>query len=1258
MAAPPDSQNIEAKRLHDNKVLTAWNDILRKFIVNPTDETLSTMLSGLFLHMEPQLRDSAMEQYKQTITGIIIQELNTVYLNNDISLNKPIKQNSTLSESDKKIIKKFKKYILTFTNPEDENDITTIIKVLTHTDSEKRANAITQLKESDFFNTILYTYFNKIVDLIHITEGRKEVINKINRTAANAYLSKIGILPTMPVNTTKPIHIGSLKPHLPNVNFSSMEYMQKFTTNESIALFIQSSLLDDEIIYPELDKVIKQHAESQYKHADPKLLTDLAKLETNPHRIMHDLLSECKELRELYSIAEFLCSYIDFHHDLEKHSRPMLHSIRIEFEKLLDTFTLKNIPMYRKKDTPITRHGWYTKWIQTVDSGYTQSNQLSQRVCEDLIEGIIKELLEFAADARNVTSKGVVNWIPIDKEDTLLDTTTFHVYDSVIKYNMQAIRELRTTMHENGMDKCLADTAGGFYKYLVNNTLPPLTNMITPILGWDGSGGYKQEPSETLESNVSSAAHPLSIFGGAAKVSVTNPANTENAILTCTFSNHEIITIKGVQKLGLDRLLSTIGMQGIRSNPETEIVAINNVTFTPNIINPNIILLKTWTDFVKIRILSASSTPIGLTTNDRCCMRIAKMYGLPFVLGARNTGNGDTLNSFVDVYCYDRRVIASHQASKKRERILTFITVLYYLNGPNGLKNLIKKRFNLLSCMLLTIMNHTIDPALFFGIRQFLQKFAEYEKHAHDKCAILDEIIKTLQQRKDIMQTYKSLIEIFPTTINEWLHKIMNSNEINTYFQEVYYSLRDIKNQIKITSYNTSTKTWLDHYNAVSQHIVNATQSMDTTYHVTNIDPDTQQRYIISIFVVAFMEKRDVGKTLLFLAEILNNVITKMMDNTHFKSTDGWGTEAVDYVTADLMSNVLIPDSSSAAEWKLRLCALHHAKKNKWAAVVPNHIRDRGTKEKIFGLEDVMNMYHHILSVHNVLAPLMETILNIGCILAMMIENKVPFTFNPTEILNVSNTHSNPVPPPPKSWVELFGYTEEHTLSMIDAEPGTPGKPCRMKEKEDESNAFYGLINRIKKFMAEHKDCNLTIKNKEDLTDTVNRTRALRTRALWEEYPKTGMRRFTTMPPGAQIPKAILGMMPADLQRRPPPPLKRKDPPPQHNNNMHNNNNNEYHHPKKPNTKPKSSQNQMQNGGQRIVTNKHNRTYMFPRRFSKTYCKKRACKEMGFTEKASCRPYKNCYRLFEKKSAKNSRRVNRKTAKNSRHTSRKIAKNQ
>ena len=32
-----------------------------------------------------------------------------------------------------------------------------------------------------------------------------------------------------------------------------------------------------------------------------------------------------------------------------------------------------------------------------------------------------------------------------------------------------------------------------------------------------------------------------------------------------------------------------------------------------------------------------------------------------------------------------------------------------------------------------------------------------------------------------------------------------------------------------------------------------------------------------------------------------------------------------------------------------------------------------------------------------------------------------------------------------------------------------------------------------------------------------------------------------------------------------------------------------------------------------------------PRKYGQSYCKKTPCGDMGFSQKASCRPYKNCY---------------------------------
>jgi hypothetical protein len=41
---------------------------------------------------------------------------------------------------------------------------------------------------------------------------------------------------------------------------------------------------------------------------------------------------------------------------------------------------------------------------------------------------------------------------------------------------------------------------------------------------------------------------------------------------------------------------------------------------------------------------------------------------------------------------------------------------------------------------------------------------------------------------------------------------------------------------------------------------------------------------------------------------------------------------------------------------------------------------------------------------------------------------------------------------------------------------------------------------------------------------------------------------------------------------------------------------------------------------------KDQKEYKKPRKYSKSYCEKTSCKDMGFTQKASCRSYKNCYK--------------------------------
>jgi hypothetical protein len=44
--------------------------------------------------------------------------------------------------------------------------------------------------------------------------------------------------------------------------------------------------------------------------------------------------------------------------------------------------------------------------------------------------------------------------------------------------------------------------------------------------------------------------------------------------------------------------------------------------------------------------------------------------------------------------------------------------------------------------------------------------------------------------------------------------------------------------------------------------------------------------------------------------------------------------------------------------------------------------------------------------------------------------------------------------------------------------------------------------------------------------------------------------------------------------------------------------------------------------------------WKLPRKMTRRYCKKTPCSKMGFTQKASCRPWKNCYTRRRKQNLK------------------------
>ncbi|NDB60496.1 hypothetical protein EB001_18905, partial [bacterium] len=1009
--------------------------------------------------------------------------------------------------------------------------------------------------------------------------------------------------------------IGPETTYLPPINsHDDVIYMTEFTTSSSIVAFILDAFT--EVVFTEeKDRAFKEKAH-------PKLVQKLLDIQTStpitPHRNLEDLLTTCEPLRNLYTVAEFLRSYIDFHHDYKYMAYNLILPIRDRFEEnILPSIGAQRL--YKQKKY-ITLEQWYNNWIDKLEDPkkgiYCAENDgiwnVSETRCRELLNNLIDELLEFAQNPDNVTPDGVINWIPLTHmiAEVAPPFTVRSVSGSNERYDATAITALRTLLNNKGVTQCFAESLGnGFYNSfltaLSKDGKTGMQNVIMPVAAWDGGSGFTRKHNVILsiDQPISSIARPLPIFGGVANVAVNFHT------LRCSFSPGETLQITGVQELGLNSILKKCGLNLLRgSTDEEKIHDLKHIEYTPPQILTFLPILKTWTDLVQLRVLSQlhrkGQPNIAICTLDICCEYSARMYGLPYVmLTSKNT---------VSLSCYDLQAMKSFQHEQQLAKAQTLASVLL----RTDLNMLVTSWFDKKLELLKHIKSHTVDPALFFGIRRFQSSFEVYKTEANKELKTIRALREALEERNvSAIKKLYPLLQTFPTNLNEWLHRITNSERIRSDFDETYHPLREVMQRIKSTSVYTMDK-WLTLHGEVTQLVVNACP--------VTIKPLRLRMYILCVFVVAYMEKGDVSRSIEALRILQANEMKRVLENMLVAD----GPHMVQaFVSVETMTGVFIPPASIKPrgpplekEWEIRMCATDFAKNNSWTPA--------GNGEASRALSDAMGAYHAILQDRE-FAQMMEDTLLIGTILHMM-HSRVPniFTFINTEFIkfnkneragkikaimtdstltanqrkqqlaeinqpmynNTRTYHFN-------SWDELFRPTKAYTLSLID--PVT--------------ESFYGLEERTWEYMGYTLSCPI----EEKLSSLVHG----RTRPLWDPNPTLGMKR----------------------------PTRKANNISKNNNNMNQNTNN----PSKRTKKHKPTK----KGGQRAGTKKHNKTYMFPRRFSKTYCKKRACNKMGFTEKASCRPYKNCYRLFLKKSTKNSRHISRKSVKNSKVVSRKSAKN-
>jgi len=1004
-------------------------------------------------------------------------------------------------------------------------------------------------------------------------ENRTYIINRLNNIKTNRTHSSEIILARHMILTNyiltsdtnpQPFNISKLKPvniSFPNVSHPNFEYTKEFRSVFQIKQFIHN-IFTNEVFSKEKN----EHLKTPIENTNYAKLVDILKTVNDihqttkkpPHDTIEQLLLTNISLRNLYTVAEFISSYIDFHHDFLSVSYNLLQGVRKIFEDMiLIHIGTQEIWTQKGMNTKITLKRWYEGWMITLETPlrgiYTgpanKNADVSQIRCRLHMNTLVDQLIAFISDLRNVEYIAI-DWIPLTRITAQLGPT-YNVKTGKKQYDKNVIDQLRNTLNTNGVIFTFVESlSNGFYsdfllKLNETNTIG-MENVTMSIAKWDAAPGYTRTSGINIETTDYNFLEPLAIFGGVANVAVVETVvqsakKVEKVdILTCNFpniNNSENIIITGAQELSLNSILKMCKMPYIREIKEEDeddedddkkdkVTELKGVEFSNPSITPLFTLLKTWTDFVQVRMLSCLNetdfkNKIAMCTVDICCDIRSRMYGIPYVML--------TSKKNVTLSCYDLHANQTFIQAQQDQRILTLAYVIYNITP---LKQYIEKWFNEQLRILTSIRKYSIDPALFFGISAINNSFNIYRNETIDQYIIIDTILNKLKTLSNMPPNHYDdstftyifdIIQTFPTNLNEWFHRVTNTERITVDFDNTYNTIRNSMRNVQShlqkvhptkPSKNTMTsdqecmlyKEWNNIYQVIKQTIVNILP--------LNLNDNIRNICIICIFVIAYMENGD-------LTHILNMLITiqkAYMKNVMETVKIGIFT-AVNFVTVDTMQTLFIPPISNIArtipleqKWEIRYIALVTAEKQIWKPA-----RDlKGGN--ILKLHDAINIYHTILRKDTNFARFMKDTMLIGIILiSMHSKQNNPFTFNidklnipvskqqPKRRKTYSNNESNNTSNNDtsnndisenatsiytfKEWSSLIRTQKLYTLSMIDY-----------------NATFKGLVDRVKKYinilLSYFKNDNTIPSPIMDLSSLI--TDNTRTRPLCDTNPRSG----------------------------------------------------------------------------------------------------------------------------------------------------------
>ncbi len=458
-------------------------------------------------------------------------------------------------------------------------------------------------------------------------------------------------------------------------------------------------------------------------------------------------------MQYIFEIYNFLRCYIDMFHDFLSAGFKINEYIKNNFRNYLEA-TAAELLGNQANDAI----GIYSYWIERIDEAIiTAGNNISQIRCRMILEEIIDDYIS--------TLKSYdITFIPNTKQEAWVSTAIVPSKgDPAADYT--DLNSLIGKLQQNGVEHFFIESASVSIGDKLKDRLQNINFLLSD---WDAGSGYTKSPPLQIPFNTGAnifGLYNIQVSNDNKKITIEKETSKEGNKLEFNQGGKW-------QKLSLNVIAETAGLGKIRGNPETTSEKINALNLIghaeSNERRAMIMSLKTWTDFIQLKILAeikgkeltkSDRVNIGeikpvVVISDGLCETTARMLGLNYVI--RNDGRRATL------YCYDKNAIglSEDQIAKKR-------TILYYLK--TNIKTIIdytEKWFASRIRKLLHIHCVTPDPSLFFVSSIYLEIYEINRK----KCESI--LLKMKTRFSSSKEEDKFSPNEIPDSLNDFIEQV------------------------------------------------------------------------------------------------------------------------------------------------------------------------------------------------------------------------------------------------------------------------------------------------------------------------------------------------------------------------------------------------------------------------------------------------------------------------------------------------------